>query len=566
VPTYSELVELRTLDGPNLYFPRPAIKLTVAIPGWLRATAPRLERMAVEIGAPATLRPGAPGSEQRHRFGGRIGAHVTRHVAHAAGTRLAVRGRPGPEGDQIVIAFPWRRRGTAEALAREVPGVLSDLLVTRRSLPRIAADAAVRILAQPPGEAPSVPEPSIPVIAVTGTNGKTTTVRLLAHLVRAAGRSVAYSSTDGVYHDDELVEAGDYSGFAGAGIALSQPGVEVAVLETARGGVLLRGIGTMHNDVAVVTNVSSDHLGLAGIRTLDELAEVKAAITRITRPEGWVVLNADDPRVLSMRRGARGRPFLFSTDPSHPAIREALSEGGRAITVLDGWLVIFGKGSAVRRLVALKELPIALAGIATHHVQNAMAATAAALGIDLPEEAIVQGLRSFVQEPTTNPGRANVFTIDQRVVVIDYAHNEAGMVGLTEILAGLRPPGAEIWLAFCVAGDRQDDILHALGYRAARGADHVVVAELPGYLRGRDPADVVARLRAGAQDAGAMDVPALPNEVEALRSMLDRSKPHDVIGLTALGQRPEVFDVLERRGAVRAHPTTVRGLVERARR
>ena len=566
MPTYSELVELRTLDGPNLYFPRPAIKLTVAIPGWLRATAPRLERMAMEMGAPATLRPGEPGSEQRHRFGARIGAHVTRQVAHAGGTRLAVRGRPGPEGDQIVIAFPWRRRGTAEALAREVPGALSDLLVTRRSLSRIAADAAVRILAQPPGEAPSVPEPSIPVIAVTGTNGKTTTVRLLAHLVRAAGGSVAYSSTDGVYHDDELVEAGDYSGFAGAGIALSQPGVEVAVLETARGGVLLRGIGTMHNDVAVVTNVSSDHLGLVGIRTLDELAEVKAAITRITRPNGWVVLNADDPRVLSMRKGARGRPFLFSTDPSHPAIREALSEGGRAITILDGWLAIFGMGSAVRRLVALKELPVALAGIATHHVQNAMAATAAALGIDLPEEAIVEGLRSFVQESTTNPGRANVFMLDERVVVVDYAHNEAGMVGLTEILAGLRPPGAEIWLAFCAAGDRQDDILHALGYRAARGADHVVVAELPGYLRGRDPADIVARLRAGAEDAGATDVPALPDEVEALTFMIDRSKPHDVIGLTALGQRSEIFNLLERRRAVRADPATVRRLVEQARR
>jgi cyanophycin synthetase len=566
VPTYSELVELRTLDGPNLYFPRPAIKLTVAIPGWLRATTPRLERMAVDMGAPATLLPGEPGTEQRHRFTARIGAHVTRQVAHAAGARLAIRGRPGPEADQIVIAFPWRQRGAAEALAREVPGVLSDLLVTRRSLSRLAADAAVRVLADPPGDAPSVPEPTIPVIAVTGTNGKTTTVRLLAHLVRAAGGSVAYSSTDGVYRDDELVEAGDYSGFAGAGIALSQPGVDVAVLETARGGVLLRGIGTMHNDVAVVTNVSTDHLGLVGIRTLDELAEVKAAITRITRPEGWVVLNADDPRVLAMRKGARGRPFLFSTDPSHPAIREALSEGGRAITVLDGWLVIFGKGSAVRRLVALKELPVALAGIATHHVQNAMAATAAALGIDLPEQAIVQGLRSFVQGSATNPGRANVYTLDDRVVVVDYAHNEAGMVGLTEILAGLRSRGGQIWLAFCAAGDRQDDILHALGYRAARGADHVVVAELRGYLRGRDPDDVVARLRAGAEDAGATDVPAFPDEVDALTFMIDASNPPDVIGLTALGQRSEVFDLLERRGAIRADPTTVRRLVERARR
>jgi cyanophycin synthetase len=566
VPTYTELVELRTLEGPNLYFPRPAIKLTVAIPGWLRATTDRLERMTVDIGAPTTLRPGERSSDQRRRFTARIAAHVTRELAHAAGSRLAVRGRAGPEEDQIVVAFPWRRRGAAEALAREVPDVLSDLLRTRRPLSRLAADAAIRIGAQVPGDLPTVPDPTIPVVAVTGTNGKTTTVRLLAHLVRSAGSSVAYSSTDGVYHDDRLVVSGDYSGFAGAGIALSQPGVEVAVLETARGGVLLRGIGTMHNDVAVVTNISRDHLGMHGIRTLDELAEVKATITRITRPQGWVVLNADDPRVLSMRKGATGRPFLFSMDPAHPAIRDALSDGGRAIAVLDRWLVIFGTGSAVRPLVALTDLPVALAGIATHHVQNAMAATAAALGIGLPEEAIVRGLRTFVQEPTTNPGRANVFTLDERVIVVDYAHNEAGMTGLTEILAGLRPQGAEIWLAICSAGDRQDEVLHALGYRAARGSDRVVVMGLPHYLRGRDPADLVTRLSEGARDAGATDVPLEPDEVEALRHMLDRSGPRDVIGLTALGQRPEVFELLEGRGAVQADPTTVRRLVERARR
>jgi cyanophycin synthetase len=566
VPTYAEPVELRILDGPNIYFPRPAIKLTMSVPGWLRASEQRLERMAAGMELPQTLHPGAPSTDQRRRFAARTAAHVTRQIARAAGTRLGVRGRAGPEEDQVVVAFPWRQVGIAQALAQEVPGALSDLLVTRRSLSTIAGEAAARILAAPPGDAPSVPEPMVPVIAVTGTNGKTTTVRLLAHLVQASGRRVAYSSTDGVYHDDLLVESGDYSGFAGAGIALSQPGVDVAVLETARGGILLRGIGTMHNDVAVVTNVSSDHLGLQGVRTLDQLAEVKAAITHITRPEGWVVLNADDPRVLSMRKGASGRPFLFSMDPHHPAIRDALSEGGRAITVLDGSLVIFGPGSTLHRLVALEELPVTLAGMATQHVQNAMAATAAALGIGLPEESIVRGLRSFVQEPATNPGRANVFMLDERVVIVDYAHNEAGMIGLSEILGGLRRRGAAIWLAFCSAGDRQDDVLHALGYRAARGADHVLIAELPHYLRGREPGDIVARLRAGAEDAGATDVPAFPDEVDALEFMIERSEPHDVIGLTALGQRPEIFQLLERRGAVRAEPAVVRGLVQQARR
>jgi cyanophycin synthetase len=564
--TPAELIELRVLDGPNLYFPRPAIKVTVAVPGWLRATTARLRRIADAVEAPATLEPGDPRTFQRRRFAAGIGQHVTRRLAREAGIRLGVRGRPGPDDDLIVVSYPWRHRGSAEALGCEVPTLLSDLLATRRSFATLVAGAAARVREADPGDPPSVPAPTIPVVAVTGTNGKTTTVRLLAHLVRTAGRRVAYSSTDGVYLDGDLVEGGDYSGFAGAAMALAQPGVEVAVLETARGGILLRGIGTTHNDVAVVTNVSSDHLGLHGIDSLDELAEVKAAITRITRPEGWCVLNAEDPRVLSMRRRAQGRPCVFAVDPQHPAIRDALAEGGRAITVLDDQMVVFERRGGVRPLVSLRDLPVALAGIATHQVQNAMAATGAALGIGLSDDAIVRGLTSFVQDPVTNPGRANVFVLGERVIVVDYAHNEAGMLGFAEIVGGLRPKGAEIWLAICTAGDRQDEVIHALGYRAARGADHVLIAELPHYLRGREPQDIVARLRAGAVDGGVTDVPALPDEVHALELMLERSGPRDVLGLAALGQRPEVFALLTARGATLADPATVRRLVDRARR
>ena len=560
-----EVRELRILDGPNVYFPRPAVKLTLEIHGWLRATGVRLERLATDLGMPESTRAGDPGTDHRQRFTARAGAHVTRAIAGATGTRLAVRGRPGEPG-QIIVAFPWRRRGTAESLAREVALVMAELLSTRRQAGRLIADAAERVARADPGSPPSVPDPSIPVIAVTGTNGKTTTVRLLAHLLRTAGLSVAFSSTDGVYRDDELIEPGDYSGYAGAGMALSQPSVDAVVLETARGGILLRGIGTAHNDVAVVTNISSDHLGLHGVHTLDQLAEVKASITRITRPEGWAVLNADDPRVLAMRRGATGRPFVHSLDPHHPVIREVLADDGRAATVLDGTLVVLGPGSRVERLLPLEDVPVTLAGIATPYVRNAMAATGAALGIGVPSDAVVSGLRSFVQTSDSNPGRANVYTVSDRIVVVDYAHNEEGMIGLTEILRGLRRRDAEIWLAFCAAGDRQDDVLHALGYRAARGADHVVVAELPHYLRGRDPDDLVARLRAGAMDGGAVDVAVVPDEVHALNLMLERSTAHDVIGLTALGQRPEIFARLDALGAARADPGTVAALVRRAKR
>jgi cyanophycin synthetase len=570
------LVELRVLDGPNLYFTRPAIKLTLAVPWWLRAPDERVMGMARSTGLrgvgtgtgsrPAS-QPGPAGSEQRLRFVARVGAHVTRALAESTDTRLAVRARPGPGREQIVVAFPWRRRGSAEALGQEVAETMRILPSTRAAFDRLLARAARRVESVEPGAAPAVPDPSIPVIAVTGTNGKTTTVRLLTHLVRSAGLSVAYSCTDGVYANEELVEEGDYSGFGGAGRALSQPGVEVAVLETARGGILLRGIGTMHNDVAVVTNVSADHLGLHGIQTLDQLAEVKSTITRITRADGWDVLNADDPRVLAMRRHIRGRPWLFSLDPDHPAIRSTLDERGRAISVIDGRMVVLESRADARWLVALEDVPVTLAGISTHNIQNAMAATAAALGIGLPERAVVEGLKSFVLDPERNPGRTNLFELDGRIIVIDYAHNEAGMAGLVETCRGLRPPGGEIWLTFSSAGDRSDEIMHGLGYLAARGADHVAIAELHRYLRGREPRDVVERLRAGAVDGGVEPeaIPEHSDEITALRWMLGQSRPGDVIALTALGQRSEIFALMQERGADRVGARRVQELVRQAR-
>jgi len=198
-----------------------------------------------------------------------------------------------------------------------------------------------------------------------------------------------------------------------------------------------------------------------------------------------------------------------------------------------------------------------------------MQAASAALGIGLPERAVVQGLRSFVLDPERNPGRSNLFQVDGRIVVVDYAHNEAGMLGLTELCDGLRRAGAEVWLAICAAGDRTDDILHRVGYRAARGADHVVIAELLRYLRGREREDVVKGLRAGALDAGADDVEIHPDELSALRAMLRRSRRGDVVAVTALGMRPEVFAWLGENGGARLTPAMVRrhvAVVRRSRR
>ena len=559
------LVELRMLEGPNLYFTRPAVKLTLAVPAWLAASEERAADIARRIGLPGRASPGRPRSEERRRFVTRVASHLSRSLAAQAGTQIAVRARTGHEQDEIVVAFPWRRRDAARALGEEIADLLGLVLGTRRTFRALLRERAKKLAALEPGPPPSVPRPRVPVVAVTGTNGKTTTVRLLAHLFRTAGLRTAYTSTDGVYVDGTLVEEGDYSGPSGAAKALAYPGVDVAVLEVARGGILLKGMGTAHNDVAVVTNISPDHLGLHGIFTLDQLAEVKATITRVTKPEGWCVLNADDPRVLAMRRGARGRSFLFSMDSEHPAIRSALTEGGRGMAPLDGWMTLLAPGPSLQPLVRLEEVPSTLAGIASQYVQNAMAAAAAALGIGLAPGSVVKGLRSFVLDPERNPGRANLFEVDARVVVVDYAHNEAGMAGLVEICRGLRPPGGEIFLAYGSAGDRSDEIMHGLGELAARGADHVLVVELHRYLRGRDPEDVVRRLRQGAIDGGAVDVPDFPTEVDGLRWMLDRSKPGDVVAITALAQRPEIFRLMDDRGGRRVGPARCRQLARAAR-
>jgi len=554
-----ELVELRVLDGPNLYFPRPAVKATIDVAPWLGADADRVGRAAASLGL-AAARPGVPGTEQRRRIIARIAKRITGRIAGAAGSRLAVRSRAGAEPSEIVVAFPWRRRGAAEALGREVAEALEA--VRRRNPDRVIADAAARLEAVEPGDEPTVPDPAVPVIQITGTNGKTTTTRLLAHIVRTAGKHVAYSSTDGVYRDDELVIEGDYSGFGGAATALAQH-PDIAVLETARGGILLRGIGVLHNDVAVVTNVSEDHLGLHGIHTLDQLAEVKATITTITRPDGWDVLNADDPRVLGMRRNASGRTWVFSLDADHPAVRDVLAHRGRVTVPLDGKITVLD-GHTASALVSLVDVPVTLAGVSSVNVQNAIAATSAALAIGLPERAVVRGLKSFVMDPERNPGRANLYRCEDRIVVLDYAHNEAGMNGLTEICRGLRTQGREVWIAFGTAGDRTDRILHRFAEAAARGADHVAIAELLRYLRGRDRDELVAQLRAGAADGRAHDVPVYEDEVAALRSMLKESSPGDVLAVTALAQRPELFALMQELGAEPLTAAEVRRLVRRA--
>jgi len=549
------LVELRVLEGPNLYFPRAAIKLTLDISGLASASDETARRFASRIGL-RNARPGAPDSGFRQRFALRAVGRLVRAIATEAGTaRLGVRVRPTNDPHRIVVSYPWRHRERAQVMGRAVAEVLDAL--PRGDVEETVGAAAERVRASEPGARPHTITPKVPVVAVTGTNGKTTTSRMIAHIARTDGRLVGWSNTDGIYVDGELVEAGDYSGPSGAGRVLAHPQVEFAVTETARGGILLKGIGLTRNDVSVVTNVSADHLGLQGIDTLDQLAEVKGVVPRITRKGGWAVLNGDDPRVLAMRSTIVAQPWVFSRDPSAPAIREVLDAGGRATTVIDGWVAVLTPGADPDPLVELVDVPMTLAGLSRFNVENTLAAASAALAAGISREVVVEGLRTFRPDAEHNPGRMNFFSMNDLTVVIDLAHNEAGLEALLEIMIGVRRPGSRLLLGIGVVGDRTDDLIEMIGEIAARDADVIAIGHKERYLRGRTVEELDALMRTGAERVGVTGVPAYPTEVACLSALVGQALPGDVVGLMCHAERQEVYDWIADHGGTPDTPETL---------
>ena len=556
----TSLVELRVLEGPNLYFPRAAIKLTVDVSGLAGVSTDAARRFAGRIGL-RNARPGEPETGFRQRFTARAVARLVRAIASEGGTsRLAVRVRPTSDPHQIVIAFPWRHRGRAQALGRAVAEVLDA--VPGSDIDAAVSRAAASVGTADPGPGPTTITPKIPVVAVTGTNGKTTTSRMIAHIARTSGLLVGWSNTDGIYIDGELVEAGDYSGPSGAGRVLAHPQVRLAVTETARGGILLKGIGLTRNDVSVVTNVTADHLGLHGIDTVDQLAEVKGVVPNITRKGGWAVLNADDPRVFAMRTTIKAHPWVFSRDPDSPAIREILSHGGgRATTVIDGWVSVLRPDADADPLVELVDVPMTLAGLSRFNVENALAAASAALAIGLSREAVVEGLRTFRPDAQHNPGRMNFFSLPiptgEISLLMDLAHNEAGLEAMLEIMNGVRRPGARLLLGLGAVGDRQDELIDKLGEVGAMGSDVVAIGHKQQYLRGRTMDELDGLLRAGAERVGVTDIASYPTEVECLAALVEDAEPGDVVGLMCHAEREECYGWIAEHGGTADTPESL---------
>ncbi len=577
-------IERRVLSGPNLYFPSPAIKLTLDARAALGADAGDVLawRRALRVLGTAV---GLPGSDARRGAIAEIAAALVRRVAARIRRRVPAVAEPGDD-DTVIVAFPFRMRGTAEALADAVAAAFAEITAAattpagaQATVGRALADAGRALSGVDPGEEVRPLRPAIPVVAVTGTNGKTTTTRLIAHLLAAAGHVPGWSSTDGIVIDGTTVQTGDWSGPGGAARVLADPTVTVAVTETARGGILLRGVGTAVNDVSVVTNISADHLGLLGVHTLAQLARVKSVVPRITRPTGWAVLNADDDLVLGMRTAIRARPWLYSTDPANPHLTEALEGGGRAITVLDGTVVVLRRGLDPIPVADLHEIPVTMAGAARANVSNVLAATAAALALGTSRRAVRGALASFASDAAHNAGRLNAYGVGSVTVLLDMAHNEASLASLVQVAGALRSPSGQLVAVVSTAGDRTDEAIHAMGALAARAADRLLIAGKSKYLRGRAPGEMEALWRAGAAEADVGEVPVAGDEVSGLAAALDgsvdggdRASEHSggslpdgsVVAVCALEQRSGLIAEIERRGGHELGPAEIAARVAAA--
>jgi cyanophycin synthetase len=396
----------------------------------------------------------------------------------------------------------------------------------------------------------------IPTALVTGSNGKTTTVRLLAACARAHGWRAGYSSTDGVFVDDDLLATGDYSGPAGARMVLREGRTQAAIIETARGGILRRGIAVSQADVAVVTNVTSDHFGEYGIDDLAGLADTKLSVAAVVAPQGMLVLNADDPQLRAQagglaRRFGRCPPLgWFALDADQVILSEYRVRGGSTCGVRNGRLLLSHQGGE-HDLGLVLGMPLTIGGVADYNVANLAAAALGAVTLGIPAAAISSVFARFGARLTDNPGRMMRLDVAGARVLIDYAHNPDGLRGLLSVAEHLRDGAGRLCLLLGHAGNRLDaDIEELARVAASFRPDLVVVKENDAQLRGRAPGEVPRIIRNELMRSGLPEsaLPVCDTEVEAARYALDWARPRDVLVFPIHSQtaRAAVMAMLER--------------------
>lgn len=366
----------------------------------------------------------------------------------------------------------------------------------------------------------------VPIVAVTGTNGKTTTAKLIAHALKYSGKMVGFAGTTGVEIDGVAIVSGDYSGPEGSSIVLREPTVDHAVLEVARGGIIRRGLGFDSCSVGVLLNVDEDHIGVDGVEDLEELALVKSTVIEVVRDSGVSVINADDPTVVALKDRAGGQLILFSLHPEDETIAQHLGSGGTAVVLQDGDVVIHSSEPSVHILSVL-EAPITLSGVATFNIANVLAAVAALHGLGIPVPMIRTGISTFHPSATQNPGRMNLIDFITFKVIVDYGHNVPAVKAMGSALPHITK-GRKIVVAHGT-GNRLDEHIKEFGAALANVYDHLIVTDADQRQRG--PGETSELVRAGALEKGFAEnrVELVNDPVEALNRAFSVVQSGDLI-------------------------------------
>lgn len=387
------------------------------------------------------------------------------------------------------IAIPLNEADGAVIEVNAAPGFRMHIAPTE-GLPRNVAEPVVDMLF------PKGCKASIPIIAITGTNGKTTTSRLIAHMVKQMGYKVGFTTTDGIYIQDRMLQKGDTTGPKSSAFVLRDPTVNFAVLECARGGMLRSGLGFHYCDVGIVTNVAADHLGMGGIDTLEELAKVKSVVPRTVNKDGYAVLNADDDLVFKMALEVHGKVAFFSMDEHNPRILKHIAKGGLTAVFENGFISIF-KNTYKIRIDRAADIPLTFGGKAGFNIQNVLAATLAGYVSGFAIDDIKTALRTFLPTAAKVPGRMNLFSFPTFEVLVDYAHNPAGMQAVGEFLKNVEAfPKVGIVAG---VGDRRDEDMIEVGRLAARYFDEIIIRQ-DKDLRGRKGEEINRLLKQGIQE------------------------------------------------------------------
>ncbi|NNF61273.1 MAG: Mur ligase [Gammaproteobacteria bacterium] len=387
----------------------------------------------------------------------------------------------------------------------------------------------------------------IPVGLVTGTNGKTTSVRLAAGVARAAGLHVGYSSTDWLAVDDQVIDPGDYAGPGGARTTLRNRDIDIAILETARGGLLRRGIGVPRAQAALITRIARDHIGDFGSANLDELLDAKWVVSRALGSGDRLVLNADDPLLVAKAPESPAPVVFFSLDASNPVIKQHVSSGGQAWALRDE-VICECRDGKWNDVIRADEIPLTLGGAARHNIANALGVAALCESLGIGHKAIVDGLAGFA--PDDNPGRGNLFDIDGVKVLVDFAHNPDALRAIVSLARNL--PARRRLIAFGEAGDRTDALIQDLADIAWQlQPDRLVTLEIAKYARGREPGELKDLLHDRLTKLGARrdQLTHHQTEVAALHDAMAWAQPGDLVILLSLAEQDEVLAILQQRGA-----------------